>query len=83
MLVYNRLNGRQGHKGISKLADAVIFLERDKHNPDPIVANTTKVVVDKNRWAGDVGTAAYLAYNPLTGRMTETSEPLEDDNGDF
>jgi twinkle protein len=73
----------RGSKGISKLADAVIFLERDKHNPDPIVANTTKVVVDKNRWAGDVGTAAYLAYNPLTGRMTETSEPLEDDNGDF
>ena len=67
----------RGSKGISKLADAVIFLERDKHHEDPEVANTTTVVVDKNRWAGDVGTACYLRYNRDTGRMTECPKPEE------
>lgn len=65
----------RGSKGISKLADAVIFLERDKHDPDPEVANTTEVVVDKNRWAGDVGTACYLRYSKDTNRMTECPPP--------
>jgi twinkle protein len=65
----------RGSKGISKLADAVIFLERDKHHEDPEVANTTMVVVDKNRFAGDVGTACYLRYDKFTGRMTECQKP--------
>jgi twinkle protein len=67
----------RGSKGISKLADAVIFLERDKHHEDPEIANTTMVVVDKNRWAGDVGTACYLRYDKFTGRMTECEKPEE------
>ena len=65
----------RGSKGISKLADAVIFLERDKHNEDPEIANVTTVVVDKNRWAGDCGTACYLKYDRFTGRMTECAKP--------
>lgn len=69
----------RGSKGISKLADAVVFLERDKHNPDPVIANCTQVVIDKNRWAGDVGTACWLAYDRDTGRMTECPAPLEVD----
>ena len=69
----------RGSKGISKLADAVIFLERDKHHEDEEVANTTCVVVDKNRWAGDVGTACYLKYDKFTGRMTECEKPEEMD----
>ena len=73
----------RGSKGISKLADAVIFLERDKHHEDPVIANTTTVVVDKNRWAGDVGTACYLSYDRMTGRMTETSKPIEDEPDEF
>jgi twinkle protein len=65
----------RGSKGISKLADAVVFLERDKHNPDPVVANCTKVVIDKNRWCGEIGVASWLQYSPETGRMTETENP--------
>ena len=72
----------RGSKGISKLADAVIFLERDKHHEDPLIANTTSVVVDKNRWAGDVGTACYLAYDPATHRMTECPPPIDDGGED-
>jgi twinkle protein len=71
----------RGSKGIEKLGDAVIFLERDKHNEDPQIANCTRVVVDKNRWAGDIGTAAWLQYSVDTGRMTETQNP--EDLGEF
>ena len=67
----------RGSKGIAKLADALIFLERDKHHEDEEIANTTCVVVDKNRWAGDVGTACYLRYDKHTGRMTECAKPEE------
>lgn len=72
----------RGSKGISKLADAVIFLERDKHHEDPEIANTTAVVVDKNRWAGDVGTACYLRYDVATHRMTECPAPIDDGGTD-
>jgi twinkle protein len=65
----------RGSKGIAKLADALIFLERDKHHEDPEVANTTQVVIDKNRFVGDVGTACYLRYDKHTGRMTECDKP--------
>ena len=67
----------RGSKGIKKLADAVVFLERDPHHEDPVIANTTTVVVDKNRWAGDLGVACYLYYDPQTGRMTECPKPME------
>lgn len=73
----------RGSKGIEKLADAVIYLERDKHHVDPEVANTTAVVVDKNRFGGDVGTACWLKYDKLTGRMTETSEPNVETDDEF
>jgi len=72
----------RGSKGISKLADAVIFLERDKHHEDAEIANTTAVVVDKNRWSGDVGTACYLRYDPSTHRMTECAAPIDDGGTD-
>lgn len=65
----------RGSKGISKIVDAVVFLERDKHHEDPEIRNTTRVVVDKNRFAGDTGTACWLRYDPMTGRMLETSAP--------
>lgn len=65
----------RGSKGIEKLADGVIFLERDKLNIDPEIANTTQVIVAKNRFGGDLGTACYLYYDKLTGRMTECAKP--------
>jgi len=67
----------RGSKGISQLADAVIFLERDLENEDPIIANTTAVVIGKNRFVGDLGTACYLRYDPMTHRMTVCEKPIE------
>ena len=73
----------RGSKGIKKLADSVIFLERDPHHEDPIIANTTTVVIDKNRWAGELGVACYLYYDPHTGRMVECEKPIEEVHDEF
>jgi twinkle protein len=72
----------RGSKGIEKLVDGLVFLERDKLNEDPEVANCTQVIVAKNRWSGDLGTACYLQYDPATGRMLECSKPegISDDD---
>lgn len=84
-LVSHTSEGRnlRGSKGISKVADAVIYLERDKHNEDPILANTTTVVVDKNRFVGDTGIACYLYYDKETGRMVECAKPEPAANEEF
>jgi twinkle protein len=65
----------RGSKGIAKLADAVIYLERDKHEENPELRDITKVIVDKNRFAGDTGTGCYLKYSRATGRMSECPTP--------
>ena len=65
----------RGSKGIGQLADAVIFLDRNKEHEDPVMRNVTTVYVDKNRWAGDSGVACYLQYDPATHRMTEIAKP--------
>ena len=67
----------RGSKGISKLADGLFFLERDKHAEDVELANTTTLVIDKNRFTGDTGIAGYLHYDKSTGRMSECSKPDE------
>ena len=73
----------RGSKGISKLADAVIFLERDKH-AEGEEADITTVIVDKNRFSGDMGVACYLKYDKFTGRMSEVANPVPDTtNGEF
>jgi twinkle protein len=73
----------RGSKGIAKLADAVIFLERDKHAADEYTSNTTTVVIDKNRFCGETGIACYLYYDKETGRMSEVAKPIEVVDNDF
>lgn len=72
----------RGSAAIAQLSDMVIGLERDQQNGDPRIRNTTTVRVLKNRFAGLTGPACYLHYNKDTGRMEETTCPL-DDGGEF
>ena len=67
----------RGSAAIAQLSDMVIGLERDQQHDDPRVRNTTNVRVLKNRFAGLTGLACYLYYNKDTGRMEETTCPLE------
>lgn len=73
----------RGSAAIAQLSDMVIGLERDQQNPDPQVRNTTTVRVLKNRYAGLTGAACYLYYDKDTGRMIETTCPVNDDKQEF
>lgn len=70
------LSQLRGSGAIAQLSDAVITLERDSMNDDPVVRNTTKVAVAKNRFSGQTGPAGSLVYDSVTGRMIEVT--LED-----
>ncbi len=71
----------RGSAAIAQLSDIVIGLERDQQHKDPKVRNTTTVRVLKNRFVGLTGPACYLFYDKDTGRMHETTCPVDD--GDF
>ena len=73
----------RGSAAIAQLSDMVIGLERDQQNADPQVRNTTTVRVLKNRYAGLTGAACYLFYDKDTGRMIETTCPVNDDKQEF
>ncbi len=73
----------RGSAAIAQLSDMVIGLERDQQNKDAQVRNTTTVRVLKNRYAGLTGAACYLYYDKDTGRMIETTCPVNDDNQEF
>ena len=73
----------RGSAAIAQLSDMVIGLERDQQNADPQVRNTTTVRVLKNRYAGLTGAACYLYYDKDTGRMIETTCPVNDDKQEF
>ena len=73
----------RGSAAIAQLSDMVIGLERDQQNADPQVRNTTTVRILKNRYAGLTGAACYLFYDKDTGRMIETTCPVNDENQEF
>jgi twinkle protein len=63
----------RGSQAIAQLSDAVIAAERDQQEADPVLRNTTKLRVLKNRYAGVTGEADHLVYDKLTGRITPTA----------
>ena len=69
----------RGSAAIAQLSDMVIGLERNQQHKDEEVRNTTTVRVLKNRFAGLTGPACYLYYDKDSGRMIETSCPIDDD----
>ena len=69
----------RGSQAIAQLSDAVIALERDQQADDPIEANTTRVRVLKNRYAGDNGIACALQFDKETGRLTEVDGQIDID----
>lgn len=81
----NRQGQIRGTAGVEQLANIVLRLERDKTDPNEWRRNVTKVTVEKNRFCGYTGPAAYLWYNKDTARLTELDdlEALTFENGGF
>lgn len=72
------LNHLRGSQSIAQLSDCVISLERNQQAEDPIEASTTRVRVLKSRYTGDVGLASHLFYDKDTGRLTEITMEVEE-----
>lgn len=71
----NRQGQIRGTAGVEQLANIVIKLHRERLSEDPWRRNVTKAVVEKNRFCGRTGPAAYLHFNEYTGRLN----PLDDE----
>jgi len=74
----NRKGEVRGSAGPEQLSNNVISLERNKLERDEWRRNITRIVVEKCRLSGRSGPAAYVFYNPVTGRLQElTKEEVE------
>lgn len=70
----------RGSRAPVQLCDALIHLERDKLNKDPIIANTTSVIVEENRLTGESGLACKLLFDKKTGRLIEIDDDFTTDS---
>lgn len=61
----------RGSRNISKIADSVISLHRDKLSEDEIEKNTMDIVIEKNRLTGRTGRAGKLYFSPETFKLEE------------
>ena len=73
----NRQGQIRGTAGVEQLANIVIRLERDKTEANEWRRNITKVSVEKNRFAGFTGPAAYLYYNSNRATLTQLDDAEE------
>jgi len=72
------LSHLRGSQSIAQLSDCVISLERNQQSEDPVEASTTRVRVLKSRYTGDVGLATHLFYDKDSGRLSEISMEVEE-----
>lgn len=61
----------RGSRNITKIADVVINLDRDKLAEDPIERNSLMVTLEKNRKTGRTGRAGQLYFNPDSFKLEE------------
>jgi len=61
----------RGSRNITKIADAVIHLDRDKLADDEIDKNSLFLTLEKNRKTGRTGKAGQLYFNPNTFKLEE------------
>ena len=59
----------QGSSAIFKSGGLNILIMRDKYNEDPVVKNTTRVIVSKCRWTGVTGRGGEWFYDINTHTM--------------
>lgn len=65
------LSQLRGSHSIAQLSDLVFCIQRNITAGD----NSSELVVLKNRFNGQTGSAGLLSYNKETGRLLETSSP--------
>jgi twinkle protein len=71
-----------GSGALTKSASWVAMLSRDKYNEDPVIRNTTHVVLSKNRRGSVTGAAGDLYYCSNTHQMHDLQD-WKKENGVF
>jgi twinkle protein len=69
----NDFGQTRGSRYLSKIADIRLDLSRDLLSTDPLIRNTTDIVISKNRFSGRTGYACSLVFNPNTGEYNESN----------
>lgn len=69
-----------GSSTVFKSASWVVMMMRDKYNEDPVVRNTTKLVLSKNRAGGETGDAGSLYYCNKTHKLHDL-DSWQEENG--
>lgn len=69
-----------GSGSLVKSASWVAMMSRDKYNEDPIIRNSTHVVLSKNRRGSVTGKAGVLYYDPDTHQMHDIDDYLTENN---
>jgi hypothetical protein len=64
----------QGSSTIIKSASVTILLYRDKNHEDPVMRNTTRMVMPKNRITGITGPAGEIYYDNDTHTLFNKAE---------
>lgn len=70
----NRQGQIRGTAGVEQLSNIVIKAERNRTDPSEWRRNVTKLTVEKNRFCGRTGPAAWLFYNEHTGTLSELTD---------
>jgi twinkle protein len=67
----------KGSRSIGFWSYFMFGLERDQQHEDPLISSTTTFRILKDRFTGQsTGSLIYLAYDPVTGRLSETVKPI-------
>lgn len=61
-----------------KSASWVVMMMRDKYNDDPIIRNTTRLILSKNRAGGETGDAGSLYYCNKTHKLHDLDEWVQE-----
>lgn len=69
------LDDLRGSGSIKQLSSTVFAISRNQQHPDTYCANTSKITVLKCRFTGRTGTAGFLHFSDLTGRMMHIMKP--------
>lgn len=65
-------NGQtRGSRNITKVANTIIHMDRDKTHSDPIIRNTTYLTLEGVRLGGQTGPAGSVTMDPETRKLKE------------
>lgn len=67
-------NRTRGSRNISKIADLLVYIDRDIENADDLIRNTTNVTLKGNRFAGLTGPCTALLFDTKTYTLHEMKQ---------